>query len=143
MKNLLSLICVGLIASLSFVGCTTTSNSEKVLTPEKVQRSVDTVVGVFAMVRLKSHPDSRAAFLKAKEALNVLVANERWDVGAFGEVLASTQLTEVAGEDIALYISTGVTLIDLATQNRVDLSQAVYAKAVIVGGATALNRVVK
>lgn len=131
-----------LVASLGFVGCAT-SGGGPVITPEKVQRSVDQIVGTFAIVRQKSHPDSKPAFLQAKQSLNVLVANEKWDVGAFGEVLASTGLSEFAGDNFALYISTGVSLIDLFTADRVDLSQVVFARAVIVGGATALNRVVQ
>lgn len=145
--KIMSKITVGIlaliVAAAGFVGCTTTPNSGPVLTPEKIQRSVDTVVGTFAIVRLKTHPESKTAFVKARDSLNVLVANEKWDVGAFGEVLGSTGLSEVAGDDIVLYISTGVSLINLVTADRVDLSQVAYAKAVIVGGSTALNRVVK
>ena len=131
-----------LVAAMGF-GCTTPSGGGPYLTPEKVERSVDVLVGTFSVVRQKSHPDSKPAFVKARDSLSVLVANEKWDVGAFGEVLASTGMLELAGDDIVLYISTGVTVINLATADRIDLSKVEYAKALIVGGSKALDRTVK
>lgn len=131
-----------LVAAMGF-GCVTPQNGDPYITPEKLERSVDVLVGTFAVARQRTHPDSKPAFVKARDSLAVLVSNEKWDVGAFGEVLASTGLSEVAGDDIIVYISTGVSVVSFITADRVDLSKVEYAKALIVGGSKALDRTVK
>ncbi len=142
MKKLINLLIVGVLGGVlgfGLAGCATTGG----ITPDKVQRGVDSIVGTFTVIRLKSHPDSKPAFEAARDAINVLVANETWDIAAFGEVLASTGLADGAGDNLGLYISNGVTLINLFTGENVDLKNVLYAKAVILGGAEALNRTVK
>lgn len=123
---------------LLFTGCSTTSQP---VTPARVERSVDAAVGIFATIQIREKPQSRPKFVAAQAGLNALVSQEKWDIAAFGEALAATGATEVTGSDIVLIVETSVTLIDIATGGSVDLSNVEYAKAVIVGGQKALNRV--
>lgn len=134
MKPILAICALALL----LVGCST--NSQQV-TPARVERSVDAAVGIFATIQLREKPQSRPKFIAAQAGLNALVSQEKWDIAAFGEALAATGATEVTGSDIVLIVETSVTLIDIATGGSVDLSNVEYAKAVIVGGQKALNRV--
>lgn len=120
------------------VGC---ASSSTITGPDRVQRSVDAAVGIFATVKLQEHPQSRPQFEAARRGLDVLVSSERWDLAAFGESLASTGASQISGADIVLIVETTVTLIDAITGQDVDLSRVEYARAVIVGGQRALTRV--
>ena len=135
MKITIATICA---LALLLCGCSTTSQS---VTPAKVERSIDAAVGIFATIQMREKPQSRQKFIAARDGLNALVSQEKWDIAAFGEALAATGATEVTGSDIVLIVQTSVTLIDVATGGNVDLSNVEYAKAVIIGGQKALNRV--
>ncbi len=150
MKFLLPLLAA---LSLAFLpGCSTTapgdsppgsSNPKPVFTPQRVERGVDSAVGLYTAIRLSRFPESRPKFEAARTALQVLVSNDRWDLSAFAQALATTGLAEQQSEQVLLIVGQGVALIDTATGSRVDLSQQEYAKAVILGGLNGLNRTLK
>lgn len=143
MSKILSL-CFVLGLCVLGVGCATTQNSdEPFFTPAKVEKVADSIVATFTIVRLKSHPDSKPAFVVARDSLNDLVARQEWDLTAFSEILLGTGLFEEYGDDAVLYITTGVNLVNVVTGEKVDLSKVENVKALIQGGSSALNRVVK
>ena len=108
-----------------------------------MEKGVDSAVGLYTAIRLSRFPESRPKFEAARNALALLISNERWDLTAFAQALSTTGLAQQQSEQVLLIVGQGISLIDTATGNRVDLSQQEYAKAVIVGGFTALDRTLK
>lgn len=134
--KLTSLICATLLL---FTGCTTTQNNS--FSPEFVQYAVDDAVGIYAALR---YPENKDALLKAKAALDNLVAHEYWNVNAFVEALAAANIRGIEEKDFELYIMPGITLLSLFLNgHNIDVNQTPYARAIILGADKALTRVVK
>jgi len=133
-------ILLGVISSGLF-GCATSGTGEK-MSPARVERSLDAVVGIYATIEIRDNPQSRVKFESALLALNTLVSQERWDVAAFGEVLAATGATTLSGDEIVLIVEAAGALVELTGKGEViDLKNQEYARAVIVAGQKALTRV--
>lgn len=124
-----------------FTGCATSGTGEK-MSPARVERSLDAVVGIYATIEIRDNPKSRVKFESALLALNTLVSSERWDVAAFGEVLAATGATKLSGDEIVLIVEAAGALVELTGKGEaIDLKNQEYARAVIVAGQKALTRV--
>jgi len=124
-----------------FTGCATNGTGEK-MSPARVERSLDAVVGIYATIEIRDNPQSRVKFESALLALNTLVSSERWDVAAFGEVLAATGATKLSGDEIVLIVEAAGALVELTGKGEaIDLKNQKYARAVIVAGQKALTRV--
>ena len=123
-----------------FTGCAT-GTGEK-MSPARVERSLDAVVGIYATIEIRDNPQSRVKFESALLALNTLASSERWDVAAFGEVLAATGATKLSGDEIVLIVEAAGALVELTGKGEViDLKNQEYARAVILAGQKALTRV--
>lgn len=123
-----------------FTGCAT-GTGEK-MSPARVERSLDAVVGIYATIEIRDNPQSRVKFESALLALNTLVSSERWDVAAFGEVLAATGATKLSGDEIVLIVEAAGALVELTGKGEaIDLKNQEYARAVILAGQKALTRV--
>lgn len=123
-----------------FTGCTT--NGGEKMSPARVERSLDAVVGIYATIEIRDNPQSRVKFESALLALDTLVSSERWDVAAFGEVLAATGATKLSGDEIVLIVEAAGALVELTGKGEViDLKNQEYARAVILAGQKALTRV--
>lgn len=121
------------------IGCIT---GQTEITPALVQQSVDDAVGIYTVIQIKKAPPSVAAFAKARDALDNLVKREHWNLAAFAEALATANVDAVTQSNIELYVVPGIQLVSLFLHGQnVDLSQVVYARAVIIGADSALNRV--
>lgn len=120
-------------------GCQTTGVSS--ITPAKVQQFVDEGVGTFVSLRLKNRPESRVVFERVRAALDNLVLHQVWSLSAFHEALISADVEAVTTSDMALYITPGISLVQLFIQGaNVDISQVDYARAVIVGANIGITR---
>ena len=123
-----------------FSGCAT--GQDEGITPAKVERSLNSAVGIYATIEIRENPESRVKFESALLALNTLVSQERWDVAAFGEVLAATGATKLSGDEIVLIVQAAGALVELTGKGEaIDLSKVEYARAVILAGQKALTRV--
>lgn len=125
----------GLLALAVAAGCTSTSDGNSTVTPERVEKvSRLAAYGSFKAQLIKD-PASRPTLVKISTAVNDLVASQTWDVATMITVANANGLDELSSDEAQIALTAAPLFIDLFLNQQVDLRQSEYARAFIVGSA--------
>jgi hypothetical protein len=130
----LFLAAIALTALPLLTGCSTTApGADGPLPPDRVQRIARMAVWTTTVGMVGAKPEREVQFRKAQVAIDVLVKNQVWDVGALAAALNSTGVDEFTGAEGRLILAGTALLIDTIAGREVDLSDQQYLRAVILG----------
>ena len=127
MKHILTALTV---AGLLLTGCTGTP---KPITPAQWGTIAQTAAYTGAAIYLDKHPERKPAFVAAKQALDLALANGRFDAAALHEALATLGPNTFSGNTGIVVVDAAVVLVTTLQGGVAPLDQAPIAKAVMEG----------
>lgn len=136
MKKLVLLLAVALCVA----GCTTFKNF---FTPDKVRNLTKTAVYVAAAEVIKKNPTTKEAFTRALAGLDKLVTSKNWNITALYDSLLASGTSLYSGEKLKTLVTAAITLVELAFDDKLDLSKQEVVEAIITGADEGLSMALK
>lgn len=129
-----SLLLFALFA-LIFSGCRSgTGGSETpTMTPARVEAISRLAAYAGATADMRENPEHRRYYVAARDALDVLIQQQRWDLEAVMAALSTVPVDGLDGSEGALILTGGLLLVDAIGGEKVDLRQVEYVRAAAVG----------
>jgi hypothetical protein len=135
----LLLVC-SLAAGPLLMGC---KSVDQATTVTRVASIAELAAYTGASVYMLDHPESGPAFSAGLIALNLLIADERWDLNGFRAALEKLPTKELKGERGSILIGTAVLLFDQLAREYVDLDRTAWLKPVMIAVRDGLRRAVE
>lgn len=137
------LVGCALLAGPMLTGCALTGSGSgsgsASLSPERVERITRVAVWGTATAWTIKHPGTEPAFRASLNAIDALVAEERWDLTALAGTLTQTGVDTFTGDEARLIISGTALALDTFGAGQVDLSRSEYVRAIILGSQAGLR----
>ena len=124
-----------IVLALVFTACQsgTGGASAPAMTPARVESISRLAAYAGTTADLRENPGHRQYYTAARDALDVLIREERWDLDAVMAALSTVPVDGMEGSEGALVLTGGMLLIDAIGGSEFDLRKVEYVRAAAVG----------